>query len=92
MSPFTVYLARTGERQHVTAKDWQSALRKTGRSDACLLDKTTRPRTGRVSIDATFSPDSPQIITCRVRDTQTSDADLKSWALACVAHHLEVQS
>lgn len=88
MNTFTVHFAHTGESQHVTAQDWQSAVRSTGRADACVLDKTTRQRTGHVSIDATFAPDSPMIIYCRARDPETSDTDLKSWALACVKQHL----
>lgn len=88
MNAYTVYFAHTGERQHVTAPDWQAATRSTGRADACVIDKRTCLQPGCISIDAAFYPGFPTVITCRVRDPEISDDNLKNWALACVASEL----
>jgi len=88
---FPVHLARTGERLLVPAQDWRSALKATGRPDACLLE-------GRIdllgdrgdAIHATFDPDSPTTITIRCR--QGSQAEHKTFALACVANELDGQA
>lgn len=88
MKTYDVHFAHTGERQHVTAQDWQSAARSTGRADACVLDKRTCLQSGRVSIYAAFDPGLATIITCRIRDPEISDADLRSFALSCVAQEL----
>ena len=88
---FPVHLARTGERLMVTAQDWRSALKATGRPDACLLE-------GRIdllgdrgdTIVATFDPGSPTTIATRCR--QGSQAEHKTFALACVANELDRQA
>lgn len=91
MNPYTVYFAYTGERQQFVAPDWRAALCASGRPDACLLDKRTCLSTGRACIDATFRPDSPLIVSWRLRDVLGDSFDHIhiEWALADVKQHLE---
>lgn len=84
MSAYLVHLAQTGERQHVAAPDWQTALRTTGRADACLIE-----RINASTLEATFDPDAPMIISCRLRDGQGDANDHIQWALACVQQFLD---
>lgn len=92
MNTYTVYFAYTGERQHIAAPSWRDALRSTGRADACLLDKRTCLSTGRSCIDATFNPDSPLMVSWRLRDGMGDDYFDHThieWALADVKQHLD---
>lgn len=84
MKTYTVHFAHTGERQHVTAADWQTALRTTGRADACLIE-----RVNNSTLEATFVPDAPMIISCRLHDGQGDANDHIRWALACAQQHLD---
>ncbi|WP_254277741.1 hypothetical protein [Halomonas sp. 3H] len=79
---FTVHLARSGERQQVAAQDWRSALKATGRPDACWIEPQADG-----AIDATFDPEAPAIITTRCR--QGTEAERLAFALACVANELD---
>lgn len=81
MTTFTVYLARTGERREITAQDWQSALKATGRPDACLAETQADG-----AIDVTFAPDAPTIITTRCREG--SAAARLAFALSNVCTYL----
>ncbi|MDR5904007.1 hypothetical protein [Franzmannia qiaohouensis] len=91
LATFTVHLARTGEHKHVAARDWQTALKATGRPDACLLaERVDLLGNSDPAIDATFAPDSPTVITTRCREGTI--ADRMAFALACVANHLDTQA
>ncbi|WP_445000013.1 hypothetical protein [Halomonas mongoliensis] len=82
MTTFTVHLAHTGERQQVAAQDWRSALKATGRPDACWIEPQADG-----AIDATFDPEAPTTITTRCR--QGSEAERLAFALACVANEVD---
>lgn len=87
MITVNVYLARTGERRKVTARDWRSALKATGRADACVVEKRTDLIGNRGSaFDVTFGPDAPTTITGRY--TQGSDDAALRWLFDHVAHQL----
>ena len=85
MTTFTVHLARTGERQQVAAQDWRSALKATGRPDACWIEPQADG-----AIDATFDPMAPTTITTRCR--QGTEAERLAFALATVANNLDMEA
>lgn len=84
LNSFTVHLAHTGERLEIAADTWQDAVRSTGRTDACILEQT-----GDRTVDVTFDPDDPTIITCRSR--HGTPAEVVQWALANVVQNLEAE-
>ena len=85
MNTFTVYLARTGQRQQVMAKNSRAALVATGRPDACLVDTQADG-----AIDVTFGPSVPTIITTRFNAGE--EAERLTFALATVVNHLDNQT
>ena len=82
---FTVHLARTGECQQVAAQDWRSALKATGRPDACWIEPQADG-----AIDATFDSEAPTIITTRCQ--QGTEAERLAFALATVANNLDIEA
>lgn len=81
---FTVHLAQTGERLEIAADNWQDALRSTERADACIIEKMDER-----TVDVTFDPEAPTIITCGLR--HSTPAEVVQWALANVVHNLEAE-
>lgn len=80
-----VHLARTGERLEIAADNWQDALRSTGRGDACIIEQTDDQ-----TVDVTFDPDAPTLITCRSR--RGTPAEIVQWALNNVVNNLDAAS
>lgn len=83
MSAITVHFALSHEIQVVEAQDGIAALKAAGRPDACLIE-----RVNASTLEVTFDPDAPMIISCRRRDGQGDSADHVQRALACVAQFL----
>lgn len=83
MSIYLVHHAHTGEVQHVTAADWRAALRSTGRTDACLVE-----RADASTLDVTFDAENPTTISCRLRDRQSDAAAHTQLALNRAAREL----
>ncbi|MEG3078860.1 hypothetical protein R3F64_03195 [Halomonas sp. 5021] len=82
MSLFKITFARTGQETSIEATDWRDAARQAGRDDACLVE-----RIGDRAYEATFDPDSPTAITCRVR--RGTDEDAFRFALDSVIHAVD---
>ncbi|MDN3523524.1 hypothetical protein [Halomonas ramblicola] len=78
---FEVYLARSGARLEIRASSWGEALRRTGRHDACIVE-----RLGDRHFEATFKPDAPVSIDVRLH--YGTDADALRGTLANVAHQV----
>lgn len=83
MSAITVHFALSHEVQVVEAQDGIEALKAAGRPDACLIE-----RVNASTLEATFDPDAPMIISFHLRDGQGNTNDHIQRALACVAQFL----
>lgn len=83
---FVVWLARSGTRLEIHAPTWQAALRRTGRTDACLVEQA-----GERELTITFGdPDCPQIIDFRTR--YATPAETLRGALDIVLHQLDARA
>lgn len=83
MSAFTIALARTGEVCEVAAPTWQDACRKTGRDDACLIE-----RIDGNGLEVTFGVEMTTSITFRTR--HSTSEEMLPWALRCVAREMDL--